>query len=380
MSGKGSKKETDSKIKFFEIDELGEIAPAFPKEPVAANKDELPAPNHETRPKELNEQTTTGKTKVQNPVTTSHPKFEFNEKSLGPMVPQEFNELPSPTQEPSNQAQEIEPFVELNAFENIENINEMFPPQSSWKNHEPSAPSNEMEQLKPEIDSMKSAPGTLSVTQVDTLKKYLSLKESEVRDLKDQHRQYEGFLKKLSSQLDSYAQKNRELLTENESLKTQDKIFRNQLKEIKEKNKIEIASLKSDFEERLRSSGNYDAQIDELNQKKEAFREKIKDDLRKIKLKERELENKYELLKRDMQALLDSKDRHILELKKKTDAFELEMESLEDRLRKSTVILGAIESKKKRLIETMKLAISLLENIDLEDSGSAQPDEERKAG
>ncbi|MBI4405871.1 MAG: hypothetical protein HY537_17055, partial [Deltaproteobacteria bacterium] len=69
-------------------------------------------------------------------------------------------------------------------------------------------------------------------------------------------------------------------------------------------------------------------------------------------------------LKSDMQALLDSKDKQILELKKKENARELEMESMEDRVRRQETILSSIDSKKKRLIETMKLAISLLEEID----------------
>ena len=52
---------------------------------------------------------------------------------------------------------------------------------------------------------------------------------------------------------------------------------------------------------------------------------------------------------------------------------------LEDRLRKATFVLSSIESKKKRLIETMRLAISLLEKVDSTDE--YQPEESsRKAG
>lgn len=311
MSGKGPKKETDSKIKFFEIDDQGEIAPAFPKEG------------------------------------------------------EETNAI---RQEP----------LPLNEFESIPNINQMFPEENA---KEPSASPQIDEQLdilKPQIETLTAQEGKLSDGQVDVLKKYLSLKEAEVRDLRDQHRQYEGFLKKLSAQLETYAQRNRELISEAETLKARDTRHREELREMKEKHQGEVMLLRSDFDEKLRSSGNYDAQAEDLHRKKEEFREKVKEDLKRIKLKERELENKYELLKRDTQALLDSKDKHTLELKKKNDAFELEMEALEDRLRKSTLVLGSIEAKKKRLIETMKLAIGLLENIDQTDDSPSE--DERKAG
>ena len=47
-----------------------------------------------------------------------------------------------------------------------------------------------------------------------------------------------------------------------------------------------------------------------------------------------------------MQALLDSKDRHVLELKKKSDALELEQETLEDRLRNSNSVLQVLSTPK----------------------------------
>ncbi len=93
---------------------------------------------------------------------------------------------------------------------------------------------------------------------------------------------------------------------------------------------------------------------------------KSSDDLKRIKIKEREFENKYELLRRDTQTLLNSKDEQILELKEKLDATEIESESLEERLRDQIRVLNEIEGKKKRLIETLKLAITLLEEIDQE--------------
>jgi len=253
------------------------------------------------------------------------------------------------------------------------NINLNLPPADSGR-------SEAIEELKPQVEDISNLPddARLSTDQADVLKKYIAVKESEVRDLSDQHRQYEGFLKKITSQLETQTNRNRDLLSEMEVLRRREEHARAELKELRERHEDDVVRLKSDFEEKIRLSGGYEEQVEELHRKREEWKEKVKEDLKRIKLKERELENKYELLKRDMQALLESKDKHVLELKKKNDALELEMESLEDRLRQGNSVLGSIDSKKKRLIETMRLAITLLEDIDR--SVDADDDQSRKAG
>ena len=118
-------------------------------------------------------------------------------------------------------------------------------------------------------------------------------------------------------------------------------------------------------------------EANELEGKKEAWQEKVKEDLKRIKLKERELENRYELLRRDTQALLDSKDKHVLELKSKNDALELELDSIEDRLRTASAVLGAVEAKKNRVLETLRLLTGLVEALTAE---AAEIQSDRKVG
>lgn len=322
MSGNGPKsKDTNEKIKFFRIDEEGEIRPASEQNKDGTNAEEdagtfLPL----------------------------EPVFTTPSESKTPDVALEMEEL---KKEPS------EAFLE-----------------------------EQLHLLQPQVDDISRIPDKqgLSTDQIDVLRKYLSLKEAEVRDLRDQHRQYQAFLKKVSRGLEAHTRKNRELLSELESVKRRDEHQRTELRELKDRHHDEIARLKNDFEERLRQSGNYEEAAEDLVKKREEWREKLREDLKRIKLKERELETKYELLKRDTQALLDSKDKHLLELKKKNDALELELETLEDRLRKNSSVMGSIESKKRRLIETMKLAIGLLEEIDSADTKPEPVGRERKTG
>lgn len=325
MSKKAPKKDTDSKIKFFKIDPEGDIAPAFPDKPGPDDLSESSLPRIE-------------------------PVFGAGEEESLPLM-----------QSPQEQTGSIAPFQ----------------PETDHPQRE-----EQMHLLKPQVDDIARMQGGEALTedQADVLKKYISLKEFEVRDLRDQRKQYEAFVKKVSAQVESVSRRNHELLTELEALKRREEALRADHREAKERHQNEVLLVKNDYEERLRMSGNYDAQAAELSKEREQWREKVKEDLKRIKLKERELENKYELLKRDTQALLDSKDKHQLDLKRKNDALELELESLEDRLRKNNSVLGSIDSKKRRLIETMKLAISLLEDIDQADLVSDDDSKPRKAG
>ncbi len=235
--------------------------------------------------------------------------------------------------------------------------------------------------MKTQVDSISrlSTNEAVSSNQVDVLRKYISLKEAEAKDLKEQLRQTQGMLQKLTHEMGRATNAITDRGSMMESMKIERDSLRQELQDLKDRYRGDLSQVRSEMEEKLRSTGKLDSDVEALYRQKEEWKERIKDDLKKIKLKEREIETKHELLKRDMQALLDSKDKHLLELRKKCDALEFEQENLEDRLRKSTFVLSSIDSKKKRLIETMRLAISLLEKVDSTDEYTSS-DDERKAG
>lgn len=307
------KDDEKSGIQFFRIDREGDIAPAFPKKPVEPGG----------------------------------PESDNDPGTFGRLEPV-FGKEPS-----------ADPIGEISIDVPEEN----------------SVVRQQLDRLQPQVNSVLSAfdklssKDKLSDDQVDTLRKYISLKEAEARDLKEQQRQYQAFLKRVTQQLDNVTRRHRDLLTESELIKRREEKAREEIREIKAKASEEAALLRNDYEERIKRTGNVESQVQDLERKREEWKDKVREELKRIKLKERELENKYELLKRDTQALLDSKDKHVLELKKKNDALELEMETLEGRLRKSNTVLSAIDQKKKRLIETMKLAITLLEQLDAAPAG-----------
>lgn len=242
-------------------------------------------------------------------------------------------------------------------------------------------PTPETKELELQVNHIRTQVGDnpLSTNQIDVLKRYIELKESEVRDLREQQQKYQEFTKKNAVKTDALVKQNRLLTAQLDEAQRNFARLQAETEEEQREHQEKMTLLKSDFDEKLKQAGATQDQMKELVRSREEFKEKVREDLKRIKLKERELENKYELLRNDTQTLLDSKDRQILELKKKSDALNLELEQLEDRLRESANLLNAVSAKKRRLIETLRLASSLLEDIDKETLGLV-PDPERKVG
>jgi len=206
--------------------------------------------------------------------------------------------------------------------------------------------------------------------QIEIFRKYIALKEAESRDLIDQKRQYQAFLQKLDAQLKGFAKKNQQLVVDLDTSKAREEQSRKDLLGMKEKYREDLQRTKAEYEQKILQSGKASHAAEDFDRKREEWKGKIREELKRIRLKEKELENKYELLKRDTQALLDSKDQHVLELKRKSDALELEMDQLEEKLRQSNVLFSQMDSKKRRLVETLRLVMALLEQLDKPDQGS----------
>lgn len=264
---------------------------------------------------------------------------------------------PKPSSKTESSLSPMEPVFEL----------ELEMPESSFSQSqaEVSQIQHQLSQIQPQIDNFSKLEKGKEVSgnQVEVLRKYIALKENESQDLKEQQKQYQAYVRKLTAQIQALNGKLQDHVAELENLKRRDESSRLEAREIEKRYREDMLRQKNEYEDRIRRSGNVSQEYKELERDREEWKDKVREDLKRIKLKERELENKYELLKRDTQALLDSKDKHVLELKRKNDALELEMESLEERLRNATLSVSAVEAKKRRLIETMRLAISLLEEM-----------------
>jgi hypothetical protein len=79
-------------------------------------------------------------------------------------------------------------------------------------------------------------------------------------------------------------------------------------------------------------------------------------------MRERELEQKLELLKADSETQIRHRDLKILELKRKIDAMEFDMESISVQEKRSVESRFELEDKLDKAIKTLRSAISVLED------------------
>lgn len=99
-----------------------------------------------------------------------------------------------------------------------------------------------------------------------------------------------------------------------------------------------------------------------LTQELDKANQKNKIDVKKVQMRERELEQRLELLKSDAETQIKHRDLKILELKRKIDAMEFDMESISQQEKRSVESRFELEDKLDKAIKTLRGAITVLEN------------------
>lgn len=106
---------------------------------------------------------------------------------------------------------------------------------------------------------------------------------------------------------------------------------------------------------------NYQREIERLGSK-------IRIDFSKIKQREKELEGQLELITIDAESKVKSRDLKILELKRKIDSLEFNMENITIKEKQSIHDKNSLEEKLNRVVGTLRNSLSLLEqDIDIEE-------------
>jgi chromosome segregation ATPase len=99
-----------------------------------------------------------------------------------------------------------------------------------------------------------------------------------------------------------------------------------------------------------------------LVQELEKVAQRNKIDVKKVQFRERELEQKLELLKSDAETQIRHRDQKILELKRKIDSMEFDMESISQQEKRTVESRFELEDKLEKAIKTLRSAINVLED------------------
>jgi chromosome segregation ATPase len=119
-----------------------------------------------------------------------------------------------------------------------------------------------------------------------------------------------------------------------------------------------LASEKEILEASLKAK---DRELKEIKMKIDEYEMRLSTNLQKIRVRERELENRLELVKMESTALVRNKDEIILDLKRQIDQFTAELESYRNKGQELNKQINDKQETLRRTVRALRLALTMLE-------------------
>lgn len=107
--------------------------------------------------------------------------------------------------------------------------------------------------------------------------------------------------------------------------------------------------------------------VNKLEEQVKSLELRLKKDLKMVRVRERELENRLEILKIENQAVMRSKDEHLLEMKREVESLDMKLDSQKDKVKNLYDSLEDSKDKIRRTVRALRLALSLLEESEKDE-------------
>lgn len=202
--------------------------------------------------------------------------------------------------------------------------------------------------------------GAAQTPDEETLKKYLMLREQDVAALSSQ-------LKTARQQIQTMEQSMAESHALQGELKhlldaAQKRIadFENEKAQALAQQDAQIQELKFELRSKQDRLQVLETQVKEATAEVEQIKERVRQDIRKIRVREKELENRLEIVRRDSEALLSARESKIIELKRRLDLLEFNMDLLQDQYNRSKDQNKKLEEKLNRAAQVVRVAGGML--------------------
>jgi DNA repair exonuclease SbcCD ATPase subunit len=217
--------------------------------------------------------------------------------------------------------------------------------------------------LAPE-PKQKFYPSTQSLDSEDSevLKKYLRIKEeqleiseSERSELSQENERLQRDAMQLQLKLRDLEHLQEELTRKLQSMEAE----KQQSLERQERDREDLERSGRTQSERLR---NLESQLSEANEKYENLRVRVRKDIRKIRENERDLEARLELLRKDSETLLQARDQRVLEMQRKLDALEFDLDQIQDGKVRAQMEAERYLGKLSRVARALHLAVNIIED------------------
>lgn len=174
----------------------------------------------------------------------------------------------------------------------------------------------------------------------------------------------------LEQENDKLRLQNEELMAASEIIKERSDLLSAQVNEYKN----DRDSLEDSFKNEIVLLKNHlarkDAELQRAQFKTEELDSRLKFDMKKIRIRERELENRLELIRAEKNAVVKNKDEQILDLRRKMDVLQMEVESYRQKCVELNKSIESSQESFKRTTRALRLAMA---NLELQEDSNKAP-------
>ncbi len=212
--------------------------------------------------------------------------------------------------------------------------------------------------------------GAAQSPDLETMKKYLLLREQDVAALSAQLKTAKDQIRSLEETLRTERGRNVELShTVDEQRKKIEGFEREKAIEV-ESLQREIDEAKFQLKAKTDKARVMEIQVREATEEMERLKERVRQDIRKIRVREKELENRLEIMKKDSEALIGARENKIVELKRKLDLVEFNMDLLQDQYAREKERAALLKERLTKAAQVVRVAGGLLDENGNDTSSS----------
>ncbi|MGZ3688104.1 MAG: hypothetical protein ACXWPM_13390 [Bdellovibrionota bacterium] len=210
--------------------------------------------------------------------------------------------------------------------------------------------------------------GAAHSPDTETLKKYLLLREQDVAALSSQLRTCKDQIAMLEQTVREERARNVELTHTAGEQKKRLEGFDREKAQALEALQAEMSDLRFQAKAKTDKARILEIQVREAHEEIERIKERVRVDIRKIRVREKELENKLEITKKDSEALIAARENKIIELKRKLDLLEFNMDLLQDQYMREKEESANLRERLAKAAQVVRVAGGLLDSTTPEDS------------
>ena len=205
-------------------------------------------------------------------------------------------------------------------------------------------------------------PGAVSAgsTDIDTLKHDLTLREQDVMVLGRQLMVAKNRIEQLEASVAEERNQNTDHLADLELLKRQNAEYEREKKLALQGLRSEMDEIKQQSKVSSERARSLETELKEAREELDRIKARVRHDIAKIRVREKELENRLEILKKDSHVLLQARENRIVELKRKLDLADFNLDLAQDQCTKEKQVSAQLHDKLNRALQAVRLAGGLL--------------------